>query len=64
MLQIFKRYLCIWLLIILGLCIISLAVHWSDVVSACCNTFGAYLNLVGVCAVLVGGIISLIFSVF
>ena len=64
MLRILKRYLVIWLVILLGLCIVSLALHWPNVVSVCSNTFSAYFPLIGICLLIVGGIIALILSMF
>lgn len=62
--QIFLRYLCIWLIIFLGLCVVSVVIHWSELAAVCSDTFSSYVSLCGVCGIMLLAIAYLILGIF
>lgn len=64
MFHVIRRYLIIWLVILLGVCILSIVRHWSEIVEICRNTFENMIYLYGVCGLMIGGIIYLIWNAF
>lgn len=62
-LRIFLRYLFLWLFILLGLCIIAIIMHWSELVAMCSNIFWGYIMGVGICALIICAIFYMIRAV-